>query len=98
MTAIAPPSILQEIVAHNRGLLPAAKRREPLSALEARIRDRRPPKDFAAALKGDTIRIIAEVKSASPSAGVLRSRVNVNWNRDRGLNPDGSERINPPRR
>ncbi len=75
MTTIAPPSILQKIVAHNRGLLPAAKRREPLAVLEARIRDRRPPKDFAAALKGDSIRIIAEVKSASPSAGVLRSRI-----------------------
>lgn len=27
-------------------------------------------------------------------AGVLRTRVNVNWKKDRGLNPDGSERIN----
>ena len=27
-------------------------------------------------------------------AGVLRSRVNVRWNKDRGLNPDGSERVN----
>ena len=27
-------------------------------------------------------------------AGVLRARVNVNWNKDRGTNPDGSERIN----
>jgi hypothetical protein len=27
-------------------------------------------------------------------AGVLRSRVNVNWNKDRGLNPNGSERLN----
>lgn len=27
-------------------------------------------------------------------AGVLRTRVNVNWNKDRGRNPDGSERIN----
>jgi hypothetical protein len=28
------------------------------------------------------------------AAGVLRSRVNVNWNKDRGRNPDGSERLN----
>jgi hypothetical protein len=28
------------------------------------------------------------------TAGVLRSRVNVNWNKDRGRNPDGSERLN----
>ena len=27
-------------------------------------------------------------------AGVLRSRVNVNWNNDRGREPDGSERVN----
>ena len=27
-------------------------------------------------------------------AGVLRSRVNVRWTKDRGRNPDGSERIN----
>jgi hypothetical protein len=26
-------------------------------------------------------------------AGVLRARVNVNWKKDRGLNPDGTERI-----
>ena len=29
-------------------------------------------------------------------AGVLRSRVNVNWKKDRGRNADGSERINDP--
>ena len=28
------------------------------------------------------------------TAGVLRNKVKVNWNKDRGTNPDGSERIN----
>ena len=28
------------------------------------------------------------------TAGVLRSRVNVKWNKDRGHDPDGSERVN----
>ena len=28
------------------------------------------------------------------TAGVLRSKFTVNWNKDRGTNPDGSERIN----
>ena len=28
------------------------------------------------------------------TTGVLRSRVNVKWNKDRGHNPDGSERVN----
>ena len=27
-------------------------------------------------------------------AGVLRAKFNVNWNKDRGKNPDGSERLN----
>ena len=27
-------------------------------------------------------------------AGVLRSKFNVKWDKDRGKNPDGSERIN----
>ena len=27
-------------------------------------------------------------------AGVLRSKPNINWNKDRGKNPDGSERLN----
>ena len=31
------------------------------------------------------------------TAGVLRSRVNVNWKKDRGRNPDGSERLNDAR-
>jgi hypothetical protein len=28
------------------------------------------------------------------TAGVLRSKVNVHWNKDKGTNPDGSERVN----
>ena len=28
------------------------------------------------------------------TAGVLRAKVNINWNKDRGKDPDGSERIN----
>lgn len=76
-TIAAPPSILQKIVDHSRRLLPAAKRREPLATLEARIATRKAPRDFPAALRGDGMRIIAEVKSASPSAGVIRGRVDA---------------------
>jgi hypothetical protein len=28
------------------------------------------------------------------TAGVLRNRFTINWNKDRGTNPDGSERLN----
>lgn len=74
-TATAAPSILRRIIDYNRGLLPAAKRREPQAVLAERAAARRQAKDFAAALQGDTIRVIAEVKSASPSAGVIAARV-----------------------
>jgi hypothetical protein len=30
------------------------------------------------------------------TAGVLRAKVSVDWNKDRGKNPDGSERLNDP--
>lgn len=70
--APAAPSILEEIVAHNRRRLPAAQRREPLEALHERIRALPPPLNFATALRGEGLGVIAEVKKASPSAGVLR--------------------------
>jgi hypothetical protein len=28
------------------------------------------------------------------TAGILRAKPTINWNKDRGKNPDGSERIN----
>ncbi len=43
----------------------------PLSSLEERIAQRKAPLDFALALGGNGTRLIAEVKRASPSRGVL---------------------------
>jgi len=43
----------------------------PLSYLEERVAKRKAPLDLAAALRDDNIRLIAEVKRASPSRGVL---------------------------
>jgi len=45
----------------------------PLPELEAAIKEKPLPLNLAAALRGDSLRLIAEVKRASPSAGVLRS-------------------------
>lgn len=63
------PSVLQKIVAHKRGEVAARKSDRPRVSLQAAP----PVRDFAAALTGDTVRLIAEVKQASPSKGVMRA-------------------------
>ncbi|HUU62698.1 MAG TPA: indole-3-glycerol phosphate synthase TrpC [Dehalococcoidia bacterium] len=64
--------ILDEIVEAKAEELTKRKQDMPLSALE-KLGLKGSKKDFAAALKGDDIRLIAEVKMASPSRGVLRT-------------------------
>lgn len=63
--------ILDRIVESTRMSLAERKARVPLSALEKAAARREPPRDLAGALRGDTIRLMAEVKRASPSKGVL---------------------------
>jgi indole-3-glycerol phosphate synthase len=66
-------SILDEIVATKRREVEAARRRMPLEELETQAAESPPARDFRAALDGPgPIRLIAEVKKASPSAGVIR--------------------------
>jgi len=66
--------ILREIVAHKRAEVESAKRLRPAASLEARLADAPAVRDFAAALRAkNPIALIAEVKRASPSAGVIRS-------------------------
>jgi indole-3-glycerol phosphate synthase len=66
-------SILEEILAAKREEV-ARLRRERLEAeLEARARDAAPPRGFASALRsGPAPRIVAELKRASPSRGLIR--------------------------
>ncbi len=65
--------ILDEIVAHKKEELAGTKRRTPLADVKARARDAGPVRGFGAALAtGGGIRLIAEVKKASPSKGVIR--------------------------
>jgi len=65
-------SVLQEIVAHKRREVAAARTRLPLRALEERLAGAPPVRPFAHALRGPGLRLIAEIKARSPSRGPLR--------------------------
>lgn len=66
-------TILNKIVADKREEVEQRKRSVPLKELEVRIRRRESPLDFTGALRGKGMSLIAEVKQASPSRGLLRS-------------------------
>ncbi len=66
-------TILHRIVAYKRDEVAAARERLPEAELAARAAMAPPVRDFRAALTaGPAVQIIAEVKKASPSAGVIR--------------------------
>jgi len=66
-----PIEILNKIVTEKKQEVEQKKRSLPVSALKERIARRKETLDFASALSGDSLRLIAEVKRASPSRGVL---------------------------
>jgi indole-3-glycerol phosphate synthase len=69
--------ILDTIVAHKKDELFSSICERPLSALKELIQDQPAPRGFAAALtrdRGQKAAIIAEVKKASPSKGVIREQ------------------------
>ena len=68
--------MLEKIVALKKERVEQRKKVLSLSCLKERIARQRPPLDFASALVGDRIRLIAEVKQASPSRGVLNPNLN----------------------
>jgi indole-3-glycerol phosphate synthase len=67
-------SILNKILVAKRADVQRAQRMCPLAELQRRASEAQAPRDFHAALrKTDQISIIAEIKKASPSAGVIRA-------------------------
>ncbi|MBI5598802.1 MAG: indole-3-glycerol phosphate synthase TrpC [Deltaproteobacteria bacterium] len=67
------PAVLKEILGHKKGEVSSAKRARGLDELKRQANLAPAARDFASALKRkDRVNIIAEVKKASPSKGVIR--------------------------
>lgn len=71
------PNVLDDIVAHKRTEIAAAKQRKSVDVLESELLSAPPVRDFVAALRTSAeqigVGLIAEVKKASPSAGLIRA-------------------------
>ena len=63
--------ILDTIVSAKRREIEESKRRLPISALQEKITGREPTRDFIRAISQEHLQLIAEVKKASPSQGLL---------------------------
>jgi indole-3-glycerol phosphate synthase len=72
--------ILNKIEAYKRAEIAEAKVRMPRSTLERNARDHDPPRGFAHAIENKLgegrVALIAEIKKASPSKGVIRADFN----------------------
>ena len=67
--------ILEEIIAYKKEFVAQAKREIPPAEMQRRAGEAPPPRDFRMALRRrhPSIAVIAEVKKASPSKGVIRA-------------------------
>ncbi|MFC1692928.1 indole-3-glycerol phosphate synthase TrpC [Candidatus Latescibacterota bacterium] len=67
--------ILGEIIEYKRDFVEECKRRLPLREIEMMAAESVIPRDFAGALSGKGCALIAEIKTASPSRGIIRDDV-----------------------
>ncbi len=64
-------TVLDDIIALRRRRIQEARARVSLGLLEQRVEKRTDYRDFARAISGGNLRVIAELKRASPSRGLL---------------------------
>jgi indole-3-glycerol phosphate synthase len=70
-------TFLEEILSSTRETVRSAKLKRPLVDLKRRVKDRESPRPFSGSLSMDSgLRLIAELKQASPSQGLLRTAFN----------------------
>jgi indole-3-glycerol phosphate synthase len=67
-------TVLERILEVKRAEIAAAKTAVPQSVLESSVRQAPAARDFVGAMKAKNPAVIAEIKKASPSRGVLRER------------------------
>jgi indole-3-glycerol phosphate synthase len=65
-------TILEQIIFARRQRVEQARSHTSIGTLQQAVKSRTEFRDFAAALSGGGVRVIAEMKKASPSAGLLR--------------------------
>jgi len=69
--------ILEEILQYKRVFVENAKKNLPLKELEHLVVTSDETRDFREALSGNVCSLIAEIKTASPSKGIIRDNVDV---------------------
>jgi indole-3-glycerol phosphate synthase len=81
MMSASRPDILNRILARKQQEIEARERSASLECLQQKVADASPPRGFVAALKGRVelgeSAVIAEIKKASPSKGVIREDFDV---------------------
>jgi indole-3-glycerol phosphate synthase len=66
-------TVLDRIIELRRAAIAHRKKTVPETALRFGVKHGKPVRDFAAALTRDSLNVIAELKKASPSRGVIRA-------------------------
>src|SRR6202142_2563514 len=66
-------TVLDRIIEARRAAIAHRKKSVPETALRLGAKHAKPVRDFAAALTRDSLNVIAELKKASPSRGLIRA-------------------------